>query len=83
MNASQQPTSDLPESNADISLWQQFRTTPWIDILRGRMSCRLDVAALVEASDLPAAARQRILDIVKRTRLWRIEKVNVAGDSAS
>jgi hypothetical protein len=80
MNAPELPTSDVSESSAAASLWLQFRTTPWLDLLHGRLSGRLDVAAIVAASELPDAARKRILGIVEGTCLSRSEKVDVAGE---
>ena len=79
-----EPEQDAAEAGGSMAVerpwWHRLWTTPLSDLLRGRMSCRLDVRAIVEASDLPEAVRGRILDTVKRTRLSRREKAGIAGE---
>ena len=62
----------------DGPLWHRLWTTPLSDLLRGRMSCRLDVRAIVETSGLPGEVRGLVCDTVKRTRLSRGEKAGIA-----
>lgn len=68
------------ETGCGGSLWHRLWTTPLGDLLRGRMTCRLDVRAIVAASGLPELVRARVLDTVKRTRLSRREKAGIAGE---
>src|SRR6266571_5092643 len=59
---------------------RQLRYTPLGDLLRGRVSGRLDVKRSIEASGLPAPAKELVHRVVKRTRLWLGEKVDVANE---
>ena len=68
------------ETGSGGSLWHRLWTTPLTDLLRGRMSCRLDVRAIVGASGLPEAVCDQVLDTVKRTRLSRCERSGIAGE---
>ena len=61
--------------------------TPLSDLLRGRATGRRHVPAAnaaanaaVEAVALPPAARELIDRVVKRTRLWRSERADVAAE---
>lgn len=62
------------------SLVARVVRTPMRDLLRGRISGRLDVGRVVESSGLPEPLRGVILRTVRRTRLWRLEKVAVAEE---
>src|SRR4051812_46111302 len=59
---------------------RKLRYTPMRDLLRGRVSGRLDLRVLVNASGLPTPLQATVLRIAKRTRLWRMEKVEVAHE---
>src|SRR5215212_9829985 len=59
---------------------RRIRFTPLLDLLRGRVSGRLDVRARVEAAQLPEPAKLVVARVVKKTRLWRSEKVEVADE---
>ena len=50
------------------------------DLLRGRITGRLDWRAKIRAAGLPEAAERVVLQVVTRTRLWRAEKVEVAAE---
>jgi hypothetical protein len=63
-----------------LPLVRKLRFTPMTDLLRGRVSGRLDLRALVDASNLPTPVRATVLRVAKRTRLWRAEKVEVAKE---
>jgi len=58
-----------------------LRTTPMRDLVRGRITGRLDREA--PTSDLPDTVRELVRTIVKRTRLWRLEKADVARELAA
>ena len=56
-------------------------TTPIRDVLRGRfLSGRLDVDRIVAEGDLPDPLPDLILRVVRRTRLWRLERADVARE---
>lgn len=65
------------------TLWRRLRLTPLRDLLRFRITGRLDLDAKLAApanADLSPAARQLIRDTVKKTRLWKLEKISVADE---
>jgi hypothetical protein len=62
------------------SLARKVRTTPLRDVVRGRLTGRLDVQGRIEASGLPEPAKRLVARVVRRTRLWRLEKVDVADE---
>ncbi|MDQ3440079.1 MAG: hypothetical protein M3478_06980, partial [Planctomycetota bacterium] len=62
------------------TLFRRMRHTPLRDALRGRVTGRLDVERRLEASGLPAPAQDLIRRVAKRTRLWRLERVEVVDE---
>lgn len=50
------------------------------DALRGRITGRLDIERRLATSGLPVPAQELIARVVRRTRLWRIEKADVAQE---
>ncbi len=54
--------------------------TPLTDIVRARMTGRYDVRAEIARADLPAAVGGVILAVVRKTKLWRGEKLDVARE---
>ncbi len=58
--------------------WRRAGYTPMCDLLRGRISGRCDWRRPIAESDLPEAVKETITQLVKRTRLWRTEKHDVA-----
>ena len=65
------------------SLWYKMRYTPLRDVLRGRITARLDLHRLLDATDLPPAVRQLIHRVAKKTRLWRMEQLDVTQELIS
>lgn len=65
---------------ATQTLRRRLWKTPMRDLIRGRVTGRLDLDALLEQSDLPAQAADKVRAVVKRTRLWRLEKIDVANE---
>ena len=61
-------------------LWQQFHHTPYRDLIRLHLSGRLNWRAAIAESGLPDNAQQKISDVVKATRLWRLEKAQIATE---
>ncbi|MEO0586488.1 MAG: hypothetical protein AAF078_02505 [Planctomycetota bacterium] len=62
------------------SVWRRLRHTPLSHLLWGRLSAALDWKHLIATCDLPKPVRGLIGDVVKRTRLWRREKAEVATE---
>ena len=62
------------------SLISLLRNTPLRDVLRGRLTGRLNVEAVLARASLPDSLRSLARRVVRRTRLWRLEKVDVARE---
>ena len=60
--------------------WQRLTTTPMRDLLRGRVTGRLDWPARLAAAGLPADVAGLVTRVVRRTRLWRLERAAVADE---
>jgi hypothetical protein len=61
----------------DQTLWYKIRYTPLRDALRGRLTGRLDLRRPLEASALPVEIKSLLRRVVKATRLWRLEQLEV------
>jgi hypothetical protein len=61
----------------DRNLWHKIRYTPLRDVLRGRLTARLDLRRPLEGTVLPAEVKQLLHRVVKATRLWRLEQLEV------
>ena len=75
-----------PQST-DSGWWRVFFTPVGPRLVVGRrlpfrrwVARRLSAHELIEASELPASIRQTTIEVVKRTRLWRSEKADVARE---
>src|SRR5437868_4392605 len=62
------------------SIWHKLRYTPMRDLVRGRVTSRLDLRLRLRGADLPTPATDLIHRVVRRTRLWSIEKTEVAEE---
>ncbi len=62
------------------SLWRLLRTTPLRDVVLGRLTGRLAIAHQVVEARLPQPLDALVLDVVRRTRLTRMEKAEVAKE---
>ncbi|MBX7169158.1 MAG: hypothetical protein K1X74_22675 [Pirellulales bacterium] len=62
--------------------WSRARYTPLSDALRGNLSARYDLRRVALAYDLPAELNDRVLQVAKRTRLSRTEKIAVVQELA-
>lgn len=60
--------------------WYRICATPVWMLARGRVPARLDVAGIIADAELPAALAALVRMTVKRTRLWRVERVDVAPE---
>ena len=61
-------------------LLNRLRRTPLRDLLRGRVSGRLDINAKLKGAGLSVESSALIRKTVKRTKLWRLEKTAVADE---
>ncbi len=57
--------------------------TPLRDLARFRLTGRLDAEARIAAADVPKPAADLVRRVVKRTRLWRLERADVAAELAA
>ena len=71
-------TSDEPGTGT--SNLRSLRTTPMRDLVRGRVTGRLDLQQLLASSTLPETLRRLVAVVVRRTRLRRLEKMDVARE---
>ncbi|HEY1784432.1 MAG TPA: hypothetical protein VGG30_02750, partial [Pirellulales bacterium] len=69
-----------PAPMTDAAFWSRLRTTPLLDVLRGRLTGSLDMRGLLAA--LPQPLNVLIRRVTRQTRLWRIEQVDVARELA-
>src|SRR5262249_25143844 len=58
-------------------LWYKIRFTPLRDALRGRLTGRLDLRRPLTEAALPEPINRLLLQVVKATRLWRLEQLEV------
>ncbi len=59
---------------------RRIRFTPMRDVMRGRLTGRLDLKRMIDDAALPKACADCVHTVVKRTRLWRMEKIDVAQE---
>ena len=71
--------ADLYEFNPP-GRFARVRYTPLSDALRGQWSARLDPRVEIAAGGLPAPLPSLIYTVVRRSRLWRREKCDVARE---
>jgi len=62
------------------SLWRRISNTRLRDALRGRFDGRLDWRQTIATANLPAPITETITRLVRRTRLWRSEKIDIAQE---
>ncbi len=65
---------------APPTLIRQLRNTPMRDLVRGRVTGRLDVKRRIATSELPEPVKSLIQRIVRISRLWKLEKLDIADD---
>jgi hypothetical protein len=59
------------------TIWYKIRYTPIRDALRGQLTARLDLRRPLEEAGLPAQIDDLLRRVVKSTRLWRLEQLEV------
>ena len=62
------------------TLLRAFAKTPLRDIVRGRLTGRLDMAAVIASHSLPDPLPTFVTMVTRKTRLWRLEKADVARE---
>ena len=62
------------------TFWQRLRHTRIRDAIRGRIDGLLDWRQIIAAAELPGDVSDTITQVVRHTRLWHIEKVDVARE---
>lgn len=62
------------------SIWRRLYYSRWRDVIRGRLDARLDWRQTIALSGLPEDLANATTQVVRRTRLWRSEKADVATD---
>lgn len=65
------------------ALFHRLRYTPMRDVVRGRITARLDIEGIINNAELPEEAAACVRKVVKRTRLKRLEKADVAEELAA
>lgn len=63
-------------------MWRRAAHTPLRDVVRLRLSGRLDIEGPIAAAGVPAPAADLVRRVVRRTGLWRLEKVEIARELA-
>jgi len=75
-------TNNAPQSA--MSFWRRLRHTPLRDlVMRRQLTGRMDVEAILSSYALPAACADVVRAVVKKSRLWRLEKAEVAKELAA
>jgi len=62
------------------TLWRRLYHTRLRDVIRGRFNASLDWRLVLAEANLPTEINSVIEHVVRRTRLWRSEKVDVASE---
>jgi hypothetical protein len=62
------------------TLLQKLNRTPMRDLVRGRITSRLDYKTKLAAADLPDSIKSLIQRVVRKTKLWSLEKADVANE---
>ncbi len=60
--------------------WSRLTETPLRDLARLRVTGRCDVKGVVRGAELTAEVQGLVLRVVRKTRLWRLEKTDVARE---
>ncbi len=69
--------------SAGMPVLRRIRFTPWQDLLRLRLSGRLDWRSRLEHSELSETIRSMIRDVIVKSRLTPSERASVAGELIS
>jgi hypothetical protein len=84
MAASPQSSSPVPLPTRGGSSWLgRLLCTPMRDLLRGSLSGRLDWRGLIASSEVSPQIKSLVRQIVRRTRLSRMEKADITTELVS
>lgn len=61
-------------------VWRRLRYTRLRDAVRGRLNGQLDWRHVVTSADLPTEIHSTIIEVLEKTRLWDIERVDVGEE---
>jgi hypothetical protein len=67
-------------TDAADSVWRRLYHTRFRDMARGRIDASLDWRGYVALSGLPPELTAAVVQVVRRTRLWRKEKADIAAE---
>ena len=73
-------TGTVVMNDIKVSIWKRYRTTPWGDLLRGRLSGRYDVDARIGGSGLPVAVCEFLFRVMKKVGLRGGERIDVVDE---
>lgn len=73
------PRMPLPSD----SFWERLRHTPLQDVLRGNIAGQLDARRVIAAAGLGDDLSAVVWQVVRKTGLWRSEKLDVARELAA
>ena len=75
-------TNNTPQSLQGF--WRRLRHTPMRDLLwRWQLTGRMDVEAILTSYALPASCADVVRRVVKKSRLWRLEKAELTSELAA
>lgn len=72
-------TAPIPQPPTASLAWRVLRT-PVSDLVRGRIEPLVDAERVIAGAGLPAALADLVGRVVRRARLWRHERIEVARD---
>lgn len=81
MGFSASPPSRMPL--ATDSFWDRLCHTPLFDVIRGKIAGQLDARRVIASADLGEELSAIVWHVVRKTGLWRSEKLDVASELAS
>ena len=73
-------SSTAVKTGIESGLWARLRFSPLRDVLRGRLSGRLDLKRRVADAHLPSTLESLVLDVAGATRLTGLERIDVAHE---
>jgi hypothetical protein len=68
------------EASATRAPWTNLLTTPLSDLMRGRLTGRLGIGTVLSDAAFAEPLTDLIYRVARRTRLWRVERVDVARE---
>ncbi len=75
-------SAPITHVDASVSWFRALRYTPMSDLVRGRLSGRLDIDAQLSRRSLPPALRAAVRDTARRAKLWPGEQAELVNELA-